>query len=205
MLRIGSSILIVVMSETSSYSKWLDMQLSSDSDLQHTSNKRPTTSASTSCIYEIQATSLLEDDVNSTTRESSASSSKDLCQGSSAIQSSWLQLQLSSEDSSEVLSDRGCNKGDSIRSFSQRYLDDIDDSDSEISQHDDLSDILEEYIQSHGLLSETEDSLSDDDDPADDYQPGSAEEYGPAWIQTSQADDSAGISEVQNNVESPGE
>ncbi|KAG2139971.1 hypothetical protein BD769DRAFT_1663142 [Suillus cothurnatus] len=179
------------MSETSSYSKWLDMQLSSDSDLQHTSNNRPITSASTSYIYEIQATSLLEDDVNSTTRESSA------------IQSSWLQLQLSSEDSSEVLSDRGCNKGDSIRSFSQRYLDDIDDSDSEISQHDDLSDILEEYIQSHGLLSETEDSLSDDDDPADDYQPGSAEEYSPAWIQTSQADDSAGISEVQNNIKSP--
>jgi hypothetical protein len=85
-------------------------------------------------------------------------------------------------------------------------LNDVDGSDSGISQNDDLSDILEEYIQSHGLLSDIEDSLSqsDGDDPADDYQPGSAEECGPAWIKTSQADNSADISEVQDNIKSPG-
>ncbi|KAG2125005.1 hypothetical protein BD769DRAFT_1669167 [Suillus cothurnatus] len=182
------------MSESSSYStqhtsRWLNMQLSSDSDLQHTSNNRNTTSTSTLCTHTIQPTSLFEDDVNSQISESSTSNSKDLYQGqdSSAIQSSWLQLQLSSEDSSEIVSDIDYNKEDSV------------------SQNDDLSDILEEYIQSHGLLSDIEDSLSqsDGDDPADDYQPGSAEECGPAWIKTSQADNSADISEVQDNIKSP--
>jgi hypothetical protein len=176
MLRIGSLILTAIMPESSSYStqhasRWLNMQLSSDSDLQYTS------------------------------------SLENPCQGSSAIQSSWLQLQLSSEDSSEVVSDIGYNQEDSVRSSSKRGLDDVDSSDSGVSQHDDLSDILEEYIQSHGLLSEIEDPLSqsDGDDSADDYQPGSAEEWGPTWIKTSQADGSARISEVEDNVESPGE
>jgi len=118
------------------------MQLSSDSDLQYTSN--------------------LENP----------------CQGSSAIQSLWLQLQLSSEDSLEVVSDIGYNQEDSVRSSSKRGLDDVDSSDSQVSQHDNLSDILEEYIQSHRLLSEVEDPLSqsDSDNSADNYQPGSAEE-----------------------------
>jgi hypothetical protein len=65
----------------------------------------------------IQPTSFFEDDVNSQISESSALNSKDLCQGqnSSAIQSSWLQLQLSSEDSSGVVSDIDYNKEDSVR------------------------------------------------------------------------------------------
>jgi len=93
------------------------MQLSSDSDLQHTSNNRNTTSTSTLCTHTIQPTSLFEDDVNSQISESSTSNSKDLYQGqdSSAIQSSWLQLQLSSEDSSEIVSDIDYNKEDSVR------------------------------------------------------------------------------------------
>jgi hypothetical protein len=122
MLRLGSSILIAIMSESSSYStqhtsRWLNMQLSSDSDLQHTSNNRNTTSTSTLCTHTIQPTSLFEDDVNSQISESSTSNSKDLYQGqdSSAIQSSWLQLQLSSEDSSEIVSDIDYNKEDSVR------------------------------------------------------------------------------------------
>ncbi|KAG1900831.1 uncharacterized protein F5891DRAFT_1188319 [Suillus fuscotomentosus] len=186
-------------------SRWLDMQLSSDSDPQQTSDKRNSTS--TSCIHENQPTALCEDNVNFQIfqiSQSSASNSEDL------PQSSWLQLQLSSEDSSEMLSDIGHNKGDPVRSASKRCLNDVDSSDSEASQHhhliyDDLSDILEEYIQRHRSLSEMEDLLSqsDDDGPFDDYQPGSAEECSPIWMRSFHADDSAAISEVPDDVESP--
>lgn len=217
MLRINLSILTAVMPKSSSSSmqhtsRWLDMQLSSDSDLQQTSDKRNSTS--TSCIHENQSTALFEDNVNFQTfqmSQSSASNSEDLPQGSSIIQSSWLQLQLSSEDSSEMLSDIGHKKGDPVRSASKRCLDDVDSSDSETSQHhhliyDDLSDILEEYVQRHGSLSEMEDLLSqsDDDGPFDDYQPGSAEECSPIWMRSFHTDDSAAISEVPDDVESPG-
>ncbi|KAG2352840.1 hypothetical protein BDR07DRAFT_1497544 [Suillus spraguei] len=106
---------------------------------------------------------------------SSASNSNNSSHASAVIPSSWLQLHLSSDDNGH---DAGANQQDSISN--------------------DLSDILERYVQKHGLFSETEFPSDDDDGPSDDYQPESAKESGPAWIRSYQADDSDAMSEGQD-------
>lgn len=107
------------MSESQTYSsqhtsRWLDMQLSSDSDLhgssEHTNHeiyRSPSTSVSASSMHETETS---EDGLNFGTFQITGSlmaNLEDLQSGRSSVQSSWLQLEFSSGESLEMRSDTG--------------------------------------------------------------------------------------------------
>ncbi|KAG2123865.1 hypothetical protein DEU56DRAFT_917272 [Suillus clintonianus] len=176
------------MSESQPYSPqhtsaWLDMQLSSDSDLHGSSDR------TNHGIYISPSTSA------SPTRETETSEDG-LNFGRSSVQSSWLQLELPSEESSEMRSDADVVTGSDTRIRHSHPI------------CDDLFDILEEYMQRHEESSDAgtpEGPLSESDqDRADDYRPESLEECGPAWTRSHLADDSSATSEPQDDMESPG-
>jgi hypothetical protein len=110
------------MSESQPYSPqhtsgWLDMQLSSDSDLHgssdHTNHgiyRSPSTSVSASSTHETETS---EDGLNFGTFQIAGSLTanlENLQSSRSSVQSSWLQLELPSEESSEMRSDTGDDK-----------------------------------------------------------------------------------------------
>lgn len=102
-----------------------------------------------------------------------------------------------------MLSNASHDKEVSGISFFQAHI----NSSSHHITYDDLSDILEEYVQRHRSSFKTEDSssqLEDDDSLADDYQPESGEECTPTWVRSCQASDSAAIVDVQSDIECSG-
>lgn len=117
------------------------------------------------------------------------------------VQSAWLQLQLSSDQSSEMTSDAGPVKLPSILQASKK-------SNSEMQQSsaidDDLSDILRGYIQKHEMSSGIDSQEDDHDSPMDDYQPGSSEECNPSWTRSGLAEDFV-TPELQDEIKAPGE
>jgi hypothetical protein len=164
-------------------SRWLNLELFSDSDSDadaapHSSAKDTSSrSSSNSTSYLYHITGLPEEHHKSTSSQAT-------------IHSTWLQLQLSSEESSDVLSDDGlgqsCPKDDDLSDVLDQYTQTHGESlmtgpEQSCSKDDDLSDVLDQYTQIHGgsLMTDTEEDLQSDDF-AEDYQPESSEECAPA-------------------------